>query len=176
MYSFDAAVAFVDISGFTALSEKLIKLYGTAGAEYLNVSISGYFEKLINVIVNFGGDIIKFAGDAMLVVFRNPVVDGRRESSSTKKFGKNLGNIFGDDGHNLRMLALRGVACNVALNTKFNNFEIDAIPGLKLKLHSGIGVGKMFGVYVGRFFASFVPQHTVPFTEFCRVHRWFKNA
>ncbi len=56
MENFEAAVAFVDVSGFTKLSEKLIDDYGYKGAEKLNQSISGYFEKLIDVIVDFGGE------------------------------------------------------------------------------------------------------------------------
>jgi class 3 adenylate cyclase len=51
-----AAVAFVDISGFTKLSEKLVKDHGVNGAEMLNKYISGYFTKLIEVIVDFGGE------------------------------------------------------------------------------------------------------------------------
>lgn len=57
---FDAAICFVDISGFTRLSEELVNLHGSNGAEILNEIISGYFEKLIDVIVDFGGE----SGDA----------------------------------------------------------------------------------------------------------------
>ena len=45
---FEGAVAFVDISGFTALSEKLKEQYGKGGSEKLNVYINAYFEKLIS--------------------------------------------------------------------------------------------------------------------------------
>jgi class 3 adenylate cyclase len=69
---FTGVVAFVDISGFTKLSEYLVKKHGgDSAAELLNKFISGYFEKLVEVVVLHGGDIIKFAGDAMLVVWRN---------------------------------------------------------------------------------------------------------
>jgi hypothetical protein len=51
-------VAFVDISGFTGLSEHLINQHGAHGAEILNVIISGYFNKLIDVIVDFGGESV----------------------------------------------------------------------------------------------------------------------
>ena len=34
---FDAAIGFIDVSGFTALSEKLAKEAGDAGAELLNL-------------------------------------------------------------------------------------------------------------------------------------------
>lgn len=52
----DAAVAFVDISGFTKLSEALASQYGANGAEMLNKYISGYFQELITVIQQHGGE------------------------------------------------------------------------------------------------------------------------
>jgi hypothetical protein len=48
----------VDISGFTKLSEKLVKEHGSAGAELLNKFISGYFDKLIRVVIDFGGEYV----------------------------------------------------------------------------------------------------------------------
>ena len=53
---FPAACAFVDISGFTKLSEKLVEEYGVNGAEMLNKFISGYFDLLIKVILDWGGE------------------------------------------------------------------------------------------------------------------------
>ena len=55
---FQAALSFVDISGFTRLSEELVGLHGSNGAEILNEIISGYFKKLIDVIVDFGGESV----------------------------------------------------------------------------------------------------------------------
>ena len=66
-----AAIGFVDVSGFTALSEKLNKDHGRKGAELLNQYINSYFELLISGIADHGGDVIKFAGDALQVVWRN---------------------------------------------------------------------------------------------------------
>lgn len=37
---FDAAIGFIDVSGFTALSELLAKKYGRKGAELLNQYVS----------------------------------------------------------------------------------------------------------------------------------------
>jgi hypothetical protein len=54
---FDGVVAFVDISGFTKLSEYLVKKHGQqSAAEFLNKFISGYFEKLVEVVVMHGGE------------------------------------------------------------------------------------------------------------------------
>ena len=47
---FPAAIGFVDVSGFTALSEKLNKDHGRKGAELLNQYINSYFELLISGI------------------------------------------------------------------------------------------------------------------------------
>ena len=59
------AVAFVDISGFTKLSETLKQQHGKGGSEKLNVYINAYFEQLIREVSKFHGDVIKFAGDAL---------------------------------------------------------------------------------------------------------------
>src|SRR5205085_9792483 len=60
-----AAVLFADISGFTALSERLAA-NGAEGVEELTRALNAYFGKLIDVITAHGGDVVKFAGDAML--------------------------------------------------------------------------------------------------------------
>ena len=69
--AFHGAVVFVDVSGFTKLSEALARQYGTKqGAEKLNEYINDYFRLLIDAIIDAGGDIIKFAGDALQVIWR----------------------------------------------------------------------------------------------------------
>jgi class 3 adenylate cyclase len=62
-----AAVLFTDISGFTALTERLAQ-GGSDGAEELTKHLNAYFGQLIQLISDRGGDIIKFAGDAMLAI------------------------------------------------------------------------------------------------------------
>jgi class 3 adenylate cyclase/tetratricopeptide (TPR) repeat protein len=57
-----------DISGFTALSERLAQK-GRAGAEELILVISGVFEGLIGIAHRRGGDVLKFRGDALLILF-----------------------------------------------------------------------------------------------------------
>lgn len=58
-----------DISGFTALSEKLANR-GKAGAEDLTLLINVCFAQLIEASYDYGGEIIKFGGDALLILFR----------------------------------------------------------------------------------------------------------
>ena len=59
---------FADISGFTKLSEAFSKK-GRTGSEFLAFCLNRYMELLINIISKNGGDIFKFAGDALLVIW-----------------------------------------------------------------------------------------------------------
>jgi hypothetical protein len=64
----DATLVSVDLSGFTALSERLAQK-GKAGAEELILVVSGCFEGLIRIASRHGGDVLKFRGDALLLLF-----------------------------------------------------------------------------------------------------------
>ena len=57
-----------DISGFTALSERLAA-YGREGAEELTFLLNQCFGGMIEIIDTHGGDVLKFGGDALLVLF-----------------------------------------------------------------------------------------------------------
>lgn len=65
---FQAVTLFVDITGFTSMSEALAAT-GKAGAEELTAILNSYFEPMITLIQSYGGIIGKFGGDAMLVLF-----------------------------------------------------------------------------------------------------------
>jgi len=67
-YSGEAAVLFADVSGFTALSERLAKL-GRIGAEEITRLLNRFFGEMINVVEERGGVLTKFSGDAMTVLF-----------------------------------------------------------------------------------------------------------
>jgi class 3 adenylate cyclase/tetratricopeptide (TPR) repeat protein len=62
------SIAFVDISGFTRLSERLAKR-GKVGAEELTDAIGTCFARLLGVAYGNGGGLIKFGGDALLLLF-----------------------------------------------------------------------------------------------------------
>lgn len=68
--TYNAAMMLADISGFSRLSEKLYAK-GKAGVDELSRTINGVFGELIESITEFQGDIINFAGDALLVMWRN---------------------------------------------------------------------------------------------------------
>lgn len=67
-HRFPAVVLFADISGFTRLSEQLGQI-GSAGVEELSFLINRYFSRMIEIIQAHQGQVVKFSGDALTVLF-----------------------------------------------------------------------------------------------------------
>jgi predicted ATPase/class 3 adenylate cyclase len=63
-----SSVLFADLSGFTAMSERLAAL-GREGAETLTGVVNDYFMAMSDIAAHHGGDLILFGGDAMLLLF-----------------------------------------------------------------------------------------------------------
>lgn len=76
----DGSLVSADISGFTALSERLAK-FGREGAEELTVLLNRCFGGMIEIVDRYGGDVLKFGGDALLILFTGPD-DTRRAAAS----------------------------------------------------------------------------------------------
>ena len=123
--NFDTAVLFADISGFTALTEKLAAR-GAVGMEELSKVISDYFGCLAEVIVDHGGDIVKFAGDAMLALW--PVTPNE----------------------SLAVATLRASQCALAVQTAMKDFAKLATAQLELKV--ALGAGSAICMHVGGVF------------------------
>ena len=68
--SIDATVVFADISGFTALSERLAR-QGREGAEELTETIGGSLSALLTVAYENGGSLLTLGGDALLLLFEH---------------------------------------------------------------------------------------------------------
>lgn len=68
----DGSLVSVDLTGFTALAERL-QAKGRVGAEELVLAVSGVFEGLIGIAYRRGGDVLKFRGDALLLLFSGDV-------------------------------------------------------------------------------------------------------
>ena len=64
----EGSLAFVDISGFTALTERLSKK-GKVGAEEMNDLLNDCFTELLSVAYDQGAGVIKWGGDAVLLLF-----------------------------------------------------------------------------------------------------------
>src|SRR5512147_2585093 len=79
-----AAILFADISGFTLLTEHLAER-GPAGVETLARILNEYFGQLIDIIHDYGGDVVKFAGDAVIAVW--PIVANDVAAGGTGEAG-----------------------------------------------------------------------------------------
>jgi class 3 adenylate cyclase/tetratricopeptide (TPR) repeat protein len=64
----DGSMVFVDISGFTKMSERLARR-GKVGAEEVTDVIGNTFGTLLAEAYAFGGSLVKFGGDALLLFF-----------------------------------------------------------------------------------------------------------
>ncbi len=63
-----AALLLADISGFTALTERLAGR-GPEGAEELTTLLNAYFSRMIDLLSAEGGEVVQFSGDALLATF-----------------------------------------------------------------------------------------------------------
>jgi class 3 adenylate cyclase/tetratricopeptide (TPR) repeat protein len=65
----EATAMFADISGFTALTERLARL-GAVGAEQMSDTLDATFGELLTVASSDGSDLLKWGGDAVVLLFR----------------------------------------------------------------------------------------------------------
>ena len=65
----EGSLAFVDISGFTKLTERLARA-GRVGSEELSDILDGTFGRLLDAARTDGADLVKWGGDAVLLLFR----------------------------------------------------------------------------------------------------------
>jgi len=121
-----AAVLFADISGFTALTERLAR-QGPAGTETLTQELNSYFGQLIGIITNHGGDVVKFAGDALTAIWSTATGDG--------------------NDANLADVTAQAVACALAIQTALQDYRTGN--GESLALSIGVGAGNVTMVQVG---------------------------
>ena len=77
------ALLFADISGFTAMSERLSRI-GREGAEEITAIVNRYFEVMLSILNEHGGQLIEFGGDALLGLFLEPAGPDERERSSVR--------------------------------------------------------------------------------------------
>ncbi|MEA3501160.1 MAG: adenylate/guanylate cyclase domain-containing protein, partial [Actinomycetota bacterium] len=64
----DGVCLFVDIAGFTPLTEELARL-GAVGAEKMAEILNETFRPMLETCVAHGGEVVDFAGDAILVIW-----------------------------------------------------------------------------------------------------------
>jgi len=79
---------FADVSGFTALSEKLQREAGRDGPNILTDIINDFFGRMLEILAKSNGQLLKFAGDALLTFF--PAVEGENEAPFAIRTGLRL--------------------------------------------------------------------------------------
>lgn len=116
----DCVLMFVDISGFTALSERLAAV-GADGSEQLMVYLNHYFDRIIGVVRDAGADVLKLAGDGLLVAWP---MDG------------------GGSGP-----VRRAAGCALRIQRECHNYEV--APGEALRLRVGLAAGRLTTIIAG---------------------------
>lgn len=120
------AVLIADVSGFTTITEQLAER-GAVGAEELTRLLNAYFGRVIDVITAHGGDIVRFAGDAILAVW---------PAATTELIA-----------HTTRAAAL----CGLSLQQELRDYRTDT--GRELSIKIGIGSGEFTCMHLGGEFA-----------------------
>lgn len=120
------AVLFADISGFTSLTERLARK-GAVGAEELTSALNRYFGDLIDIVMEFGGDVLKFAGDALLATFEDRM-----------------------NGANLQDAAGRAAAASLMIQSHLRDFP--DVEGTKLSLKIALAAGDLRMLHIGGVF------------------------
>lgn len=142
------ALLFVDISGFTQLSTML-------DPEKLSKVINAYFELIVNLVTAHGGDVLKFAGDAIFAEWQaspeetadlNSSISFLPQTSSKKRIS-------------LSECVASAATCGARIVLKCSDYPIfdTGQSGKKgvgeviatLNVHCGLGAGDVVGVHVG---------------------------
>ena len=117
-----AGTLFADMAGFTSLTEKIMKISPNGLIELADI-INLFLGRQINIIDQYGGDILKFAGDAIIAVW---------PANSTAE---------------LEQAALQVAHCGIELQRQLDRTKIGS--GLELSLRIGIGAGPLLAQMVG---------------------------
>lgn len=70
-YTCQAAVLFVDLSNYSKITAEL----GQRGAYSISTVVNAYLSRLLSIVSRYGGDVAKFAGDAVLIVWEGAETD-----------------------------------------------------------------------------------------------------
>ncbi|KAL7552056.1 hypothetical protein ACHAWF_015258 [Thalassiosira exigua] len=109
------ALLFVDISGFTNLSQNY-------PVEDFKTFINEYFTKIIELVVAFGGEVVKFAGDALYAIWSDGAEGGDNGSEGADGGKPDLSCPGGIGRHVVNVE--RCTACAIALNSSCNGYRV----------------------------------------------------
>lgn len=122
--SCETVALFADVSGFTKLSESLAAR-GPEGAQDLAHHLNGYISQMVKLLSAEGGDIFKFAGDALIV-------------------------LWPSESGDVPDLTRRATQAALEIQKRLDHCEVGKNVYLSVKI--GIGIGKVSVVLVGGVF------------------------
>lgn len=128
-----AAILFADISGFTLLTERMAEK-GPTGVETLARILNEYFGQLIDIIHDYGGDVVKFAGDAVIAVW--PVVPDIAISETVSRADQ-------------WQWTMRAAECALEVHQRLTNYKVE---DAHLYLKLAVSLGRINTVHVGGVF------------------------
>lgn len=128
-----AAVLFADISGFTRLTESLAEA-GPTGVETIANVLNEYFGQLIDIVHQYGGDVVKFAGDAVIAVWTIASDDGTADSVSRADQWQ---------------WTMRAAECALEIRERLSNYKVE---NANLYLKLAVSVGSITTAHVGGVF------------------------
>jgi class 3 adenylate cyclase/tetratricopeptide (TPR) repeat protein len=137
---FQAAILFADISGFTLLTEHLAER-GPTGVETLARILNEYFGQLIDIIHAYGGDVVKFAGDAVIAVW--PIVPDLPLDGSASAPANPISRA------DQWQWTMRAAECALEVHKLLTNYKVESA-NLYLKL--AVSMGKINTAHVGGVF------------------------
>jgi len=142
---FPAAVLFADISGYTALAERLTRR-GPAGIEELTHVLNDSLGQLIALITALGGDVVKFAGDALLALWP-----------------------AGDE--DLASATHRAAQCALALQATLHDTHI--VENVRISIRIGLSAGEVVATHIGGVYGRWeVLLAGEPLSQMSAAERW----
>ena len=119
------AILFADISGFTPLTEELAN-YGKEGPEELSRLLNEYFSELIDILESESGEVVKFSGDALMVLFP-----------------------AGKEGMGIAVRRAEQAARRLQAQSSDSPMTTSLIGDIELRIKIGIGCGEVVAMEVG---------------------------
>ncbi|KAI9008961.1 hypothetical protein CLU79DRAFT_891574 [Phycomyces nitens] len=113
-------VLMVDVVGFSKLST-LASEKSQSGAEAIAMEIGAYMGECIQIIEYFGGDVVKFLGDAVLVCFQQDMYD-RRISDGTSSGSE--GCEGSSQTRQRNVLVRKAIECGLQLLTRLSHYRV----------------------------------------------------
>jgi class 3 adenylate cyclase len=103
----------VDLSNYSKITGAL----ADRGAHAISNIVNGYLGQLLEIIQKFGGDCVKFAGDAILVVWEGPE-------------------------NELEIHAITAAACSMDLQRNAGDYQVEGTEH-RFRIHCGLACGRI---------------------------------